>query len=157
MKNTVTANQIDKIIKEGTVNVITLGEKTTLVEFITKEGFVMIESSSCVDKSNYNEEIGKNICLERIRNKLWEFEGYWLQKDLFYNEKTRGDCEPSLKERVKIERDQIDGRLEKLEMFIGTEKFSKLSLAQRSFLIKQSDIMREYIAILDLRLSVWED
>lgn len=157
MKNTVTANQIDKIIKEGTVNVITLDEKTTLVEFITKEGFVMIESSSCVDKSNYNEEIGKNICLERIRNKLWEFEGYCLQKDLFYNEKTRGECEPSAKERVKIERDQIDGRLEKLEMFIGTEKFSKLSLAQRSFLIKQSDIMREYIAILDLRLSVWED
>lgn len=157
MKNTVTANQIDKIIKDGTVNVITLGEKTTLVEFITKEGFVMIESSSCVDKSNYNEEIGKNICLKRIRNKLWEFEGYCLQKDIFYNEKTRGKCEPSAKERVKIERDQIDGRLEKLEMFIGTEKFSKLSLAQRSFLIKQSDIMREYIAILDLRLSVWED
>lgn len=157
MKNTVTANQIDKIIKEGTVNVITLGEKTTLVEFITKEGFVMIESSSCVDKSNYNEEIGKNVCLERIRNKLWEFEGYCLQKDLFYNEKTKDECEPSAKERVKIERDQIDGRLEKLEMFIGTEKFSKLSLAQRSFLIKQSDIMREYIAILDLRLSVWED
>lgn len=30
MKNTVTANQIDKIIKEGTVNVITLGEKRPL-------------------------------------------------------------------------------------------------------------------------------
>lgn len=157
MKNTVTINQIDNIIKEGTVNVITVGEKTTLVEFTTKEGFVMVESSSCVDKANYNEEVGKNICLEKIRNKLWELEGYCLQKDLFYNEKSKDDCESSAKERVKIERNEIDSRLQKLEAFTGTEKFARLNLANRSFLIKQSDIMKEYIAILGLRLSTWED
>ena len=80
--NKVTESQVDSIIREGTLNVITMGEKTTLVEFTTKEGFVMVESSSCVDKANYNQEIGQSICLGRIRNKLWEYEGYCLQKAL---------------------------------------------------------------------------
>lgn len=80
--NTVTAEQIDKIISEGKTQVFTIGEKTTLVVFTTKDGFEIAESSACVDKANYDEKIGAEICLERIKNKLWAFEGYCLQKEL---------------------------------------------------------------------------
>jgi hypothetical protein len=31
---------------------------------------------------NYDEVIGTEICKKRIENKLWELEGYCLQKEL---------------------------------------------------------------------------
>ena len=50
------------------------------VVLTTKDGFEITESSACVDKASYDEKIGAEICLERIKNKLWTFEGYCLQK-----------------------------------------------------------------------------
>lgn len=82
-KNTVTQQQIDKIIDNGKLETIKLGEKTTLVKFTTKEGFEIVETSACVDKANFNMSIGKEICLEHIKNKLWAYEGYCLQKELY--------------------------------------------------------------------------
>lgn len=82
-KNTVTADMIERIIKDGKVEVSTVGNKTTLVVFTTKEGFVITESSSCVDPANYDVEMGKDICMSHIKNKLWELEGYRLQKDIY--------------------------------------------------------------------------
>lgn len=82
MKNTVTKKQIDHLIDAAEIGVTKLGEKTTLVHVILLNGFELIESSSCVDPDNYDEAIGKDICLERIKNKLWELEGYKLQCEL---------------------------------------------------------------------------
>ena len=48
MENKVTSEQIERIIKNGTLEVQTLGDKTTLVKFTTKEGFVIVATSSCV-------------------------------------------------------------------------------------------------------------
>ena len=45
-------------------------------------GFVIVESSSCVDPINYSEVMGTSICIDRIKNKLWELEGYKLQNEL---------------------------------------------------------------------------
>lgn len=88
--NTVTQQQIDEIIANGKVEVMTLGEKTTLVKFTSKEGFEIVATSACVSPENYNEEKGKEICLEKVKNKLWELEGYCLQKELYeLSEKTR--------------------------------------------------------------------
>lgn len=80
--NTVTAVMISNILQTGKEEVIKVGEKTTVVSFTTREGFNIIESSSCVDPDNYDEQIGKHCCYERITNKLWELEGYYLQKEL---------------------------------------------------------------------------
>ena len=79
MKNSVTIEQIDNLIKNGEIIVNTIFEKCTLVAVKLSNGFILVESSACVDKDNYNEELGKNICIERIKNKLWELEGYKLQ------------------------------------------------------------------------------
>lgn len=81
-KNTVTKEQIDKIFEEGMKLESTIGDKTTVVVFKAPNGFVIVESSSCVDPKNYDFEIGKQICYERIKNKLWELEGYKLQSEL---------------------------------------------------------------------------
>lgn len=82
-KNTVTPSQIDEIVANSDIKTYKLGEKTTLVQLTTAAGFVIIESSSCVDPANFDEVIGYEICIDRIKNKLWELEGYALQKKVY--------------------------------------------------------------------------
>ena len=58
---------------------ITLGDRTTVVRCVLRNGFEIVESSSCVDPKNYSEEYGAKICMERIKNKIWELLGFLLQ------------------------------------------------------------------------------
>ena len=81
-KNTVTQEQIDALIRESQISVKTVFGKCTIVAVQLKNGFVLVESSSCVDPLNYNEAMGMSICIDRIKNKLWELEGYKLQNEL---------------------------------------------------------------------------
>lgn len=80
--NMVTQKDIDKLIQESQINVKTVFGKCTVVAVQLKNGFVIVESSACVDPMNYNEAMGTAICMERIKNKLWEMEGYKLQCQL---------------------------------------------------------------------------
>lgn len=83
MKNSVTRHDIDMLLKGATVSCTTVYNKCTVVTVQLKNGFIITESSACVDPANYDYEMGKNICLSRIREKLWELEGYALQKKLY--------------------------------------------------------------------------
>ena len=53
------SKMVDGFIKE--VHVSTLGDKTTLVRAILVNGFEIIESTGCVDKVNYSEDIGLSL------------------------------------------------------------------------------------------------
>lgn len=53
--------------------------KTTIVHACLKNGFEVVESSSCVDPKNYSEEVGKTICLGRVKNQTWHLLGFVLQ------------------------------------------------------------------------------
>ena len=77
--NTVTEEQINKIIENADVKVKTVFGKCTIVTVQLKNGFVITESSACVDPINYDEVVGINIGMDKIKNKLWELEGYRLQ------------------------------------------------------------------------------
>ena len=77
-KNTVTSKQISELIDRSEVTVSTVHDKVTIVSLKLPNGFVITESSACVDPANYDEKVGRDICMERITNKLWEFEGYLL-------------------------------------------------------------------------------
>lgn len=73
----VSQKMVDDFIAE--VHVTTLGEKTTVVRVVLVNGFEIVEASSCVSPENYSEELGKKICLERIKNKVWMLLGFLLQ------------------------------------------------------------------------------
>ena len=62
------SKMVDDFIKE--VHVSTLGDKTTLVRAILVNGFEIVESTGCVDKVNYSEDIGAEICLNKIKDKI---------------------------------------------------------------------------------------
>lgn len=70
-------DMVDDFIKE--THVSTLGDRTTLVRCVLVNGFEIIESSSCVDPTNYNEELGASICMEKIEDKVWNLLGFLLQ------------------------------------------------------------------------------
>lgn len=85
--NTVTKEMIDSIMEDVELEVITTFDKCTVVSAKLPNGFVITESSACVDPRNYDEEMGFEICMNKIVNKVWELEGYRLQCKLY-----EGDC-----------------------------------------------------------------
>lgn len=83
MKNTITQEDIDAILAETEVKVASVFGKTTVITAKLPNGFTITESSSCVDPDNYNEEMGRNLAMRKVVDKLWELEGYRLQSNLF--------------------------------------------------------------------------
>lgn len=56
-----------------------LGDKTTVVKATLLNNFEIIGSSSCVDPSNFNQDLGINYSLEEIKDKVWGLLGFLLQ------------------------------------------------------------------------------
>lgn len=80
MKNKITIEDVKNFIEK--IEVEKFGEKTTIVKVILKNGFVLVEHSSCVSPENFDMSIGKEICMERIEDKILELLGFKLQCDL---------------------------------------------------------------------------
>ena len=76
-KNTVTQEDVDNFI--ANVDISTIGEKTTIVVATMVNGFTITESSSCVDPANYDQAYGAEICMDKIKDKLWFLLGFLLQ------------------------------------------------------------------------------
>lgn len=73
---------IKKMLEEADVNVSTVFDNTTVVTVRLKNGFTLTEASGCIDIDNYSKEIGAEICMAKIEDKLWMLEGYALNKQL---------------------------------------------------------------------------
>ena len=73
----ISAEMVERFIDHH--ETVTMGGKTTIVRAVLKNGFEIVESSSCVSAENYDEKLGEKICMERIRNKIWELLGFLLQ------------------------------------------------------------------------------
>lgn len=73
----ISQEMVDDFIRE--VEVTTMGERTTVVRAVLRNGFVLVESSSCVSAENYDEQLGADICLSHIKDKVWMLLGFLLQ------------------------------------------------------------------------------
>lgn len=56
-----------------------LDEKTTVVRMTDRTGFVQYDTSSCVDPANFDPQIGADICIKRLKDKVWPMLGFVLQ------------------------------------------------------------------------------
>lgn len=82
-KNTVTIEEVKENMKDVIVRTVEeFGKPCTYVTVRMKNGFTLREGTTCVDPANYSEEIGKEICLEKIEDKVWFLLGYALQDKL---------------------------------------------------------------------------
>lgn len=70
----VTQTEIDLLLNSADVQVRTEFGKCTVVTVRLRNGFILTESSACVDPANYDAELGKRLCLQHIENRLWELE-----------------------------------------------------------------------------------
>jgi len=87
MKNTVTPEQVKENMQDVIVRtLVDFGKPTTYVTIRMKNGFTLRESTTCVDPKNYDEEIGKEICLKRLEDKVWFLLGYQLQEELYIDQ-----------------------------------------------------------------------
>ena len=73
----ISAEMVERFIDHH--ETVTMGGKTTVVRAVLKNGFEIVESSSCVSAENYDVKLGEEICMKRIRNKVWELLGFLLQ------------------------------------------------------------------------------
>ena len=82
----ISQKMVNEFIDE--IHVSTLGEKTTVVRAVLVNGFEIVESSSCVSKENYDQNLGRDICMEKIMGKVWYLLGFLLQTAVGGVEKT---------------------------------------------------------------------
>ena len=93
---TVLEENIDEIIADSKIVTTTTFDKCTIVSCQLPNGFVITESSACVDPKNYDLELGKEICMKKIKDKIWELEAYLLQTTLYIDnlcDKLCSDCD----------------------------------------------------------------
>jgi hypothetical protein len=76
-QNTIMQDDVDSFIKN--VDYTQLGDKTTVVKATLANGFILVESSSCVDAKNFDMQVGTEICIEKIKDKVWFLLGFLLQ------------------------------------------------------------------------------
>lgn len=81
--NTVTQEQVMAVLSkaEKIVQHRVFG-KCTVVMVKLPNGFVLVESTGCVDPANYDEAIGEKECMAKIESKIWAMEGYVLANRL---------------------------------------------------------------------------
>lgn len=153
-------NDGTKVLKEDVENfitdveVITIGEKTTVVNAHTLTGFDTVRHSSCVDPKNYSEELGKQYAMEEVVNSLWSHLGFVLQWAKYgLNAESKKDKYPSHVQRMIDEYKKLDDRINKLASFINTNPiFETLQNEEREDMKAQLIWMHKYINVLANRL-----
>jgi hypothetical protein len=88
----ITDEYIAEIMDNSEFEVHTVFDKCTVVSCRLPNGFVITESSACVNPEDYDAELGKEICFNKIADKIWELEAYRLQQFL-WEEEAVGCCE----------------------------------------------------------------
>lgn len=85
MTNRITQEHVDNVLKRAKIVFDKFGNKTSVGVCTLPNGFIIVESSSCVDPRNFDHEIGKSIIMKRFEDKVWELEGYLLQSKVTAN------------------------------------------------------------------------
>lgn len=149
MNTAVTAAQVAEEMSNVKVDTIDIfGKPTTVVSVRMSNGYVLTETSTCVDPLNYDETIGLQVCQKKIEDRVWALLGYKLHDTMAEGVKTSID-------RLQIERKELSDKLVKLDAFIDSDRFATVvyDSSQRMLLFEQSDIMAEYLKILDKRIE----
>lgn len=108
--NTITQEQVNKIYDEAIKQTFDVFGKCLIMACKLQNGFVIVESSACVDPQNFSFDIGRKICEERVKNKIWEFEGYALQNG--GNKEVKAKAETPLTQKQKDMTDELSKYLQ---------------------------------------------
>lgn len=75
-ENRVKPGEIKSIVDASEVTVEDRFGCMTVVHAKLPCGFIVTDTSACIDPANYDRKLGAEICMKRIEDKIWELEGY---------------------------------------------------------------------------------
>lgn len=146
-KITVTEQEVKDNMKDVVCRTeVEFGKPVTYVTVRMKNGFTLRESTTCVDPANYDENVGRQICLEKIEDKVWMLLGYALQ-DKLANEKTE------LVNRLIQEHTELKEKHNRLKEFLSHDAISVVGKVQYDLLVQQYAYMSSYLSVLEVRIS----
>ena len=128
----------------------------TFCVLVLRNGFTVTGESACASPENFNAEIGRKVARANAVAKVWPLMGYELKERLY--QRTLPPVAPTapppttFRERLLIEKDQLDERLTKLGAFIDTPAFRALPGPEQSDLRSQHVSMQDYSFLLGRRL-----
>lgn len=73
---------IDDAIISEEYHVFPSGGRMTVCALTLRNGYIVVGESSCVNRENFDKEIGRKIARDNARNKIWALEGYLLRERL---------------------------------------------------------------------------
>lgn len=142
-KEEVLANMQDVIVR----TVVEFDKPCTYVTVRMKNGFTLRESTTCVDPANYSEEIGKEICLRKIEDKVWFLLGYALQDRYPVNQ--------TFIDRLRIEYNELMDKYNKLVLFLGREDAVEIAGENQIALMEVQKVqMHDYLLTLAERIGL---
>lgn len=80
----VTPQDVDNAIFSETYTILPDGRTTICQLTLFKEdGFTVYGSSACVDKNNFNLEMGNKVAKEKAKDQIWPLLGFklWLENN----------------------------------------------------------------------------
>ena len=77
----ISKSMVDDFIVSAEVQ--TMGDKCTVLRAVLRNGFEIVESSACVSAENYDERLGAEICMEKVKDKVWLLLGFLLQSAVY--------------------------------------------------------------------------
>ena len=67
---------IDEIIAKSAVHAFKEYDSCTVVTMRLPNGYVLVESSGCIDPAEYDHNLGVEICMKALKRRIWQLEGY---------------------------------------------------------------------------------
>lgn len=163
MKNLVTIEDVKANMQDVQVQTIMEFDKpTTHVAVKMNNGYIVRSATTCVDPANYDEEIGKKICLEHIEDQIWKLLGYALQERVSNSSDPLKATayqmmSPDYKERFIAEYKQVSIRYDRLHSMCEKWDNGELNFTPtcpREIYDRQLNCTAEYLSILEERAKL---
>ena len=114
-----------------------------------RNGFAVTgRPSVAVSPENDDAEIGESVAIDNATNELWPLMGYALKEKL-------ASTPADYRDRVRLEKAQLDERRESLAVFLGSGMFAALDRAEQQRLRDQLEAMRNYSVVLGERINAF--
>ncbi len=128
----------------------------TICVLVLRNGFTVTGESACASPENFNAEIGRKAARDHAVNKMWPLMGYELKERLY--QRTLPPVAPTapppttFRERMLIEKAELDEKMNKLGDFMKTIGFTTLPGPEQTDLRDQHVAMQDYSFLLGRRL-----
>jgi hypothetical protein len=76
MPASIPESTVEEVILQSDIHVEKTGHKTTVLHAILPNTFEVTVTSACNEPADYDKEVGRKICMRRLKDKVWELMAY---------------------------------------------------------------------------------